>query len=276
LKILTVSKTCGCTPFILEKTEYAPGESGVLIVKFFSSKRPGATTKHLFVTSNDKTNPRITLTIEAQIVLQVEHEPKSLNLLLNKENAGCPEITLTSVGGQPFAVSGFKSTDDCVTADYDPSVKSDKFVLTPKVNIEKLQEVLNGSIDISLTHPKCDLVSISFTTLPRFKVNPPTLVILRAEPQKPEHKTVWVLNNYNGDFEVASVSSDKGMIKVLSQEKIDNRYKFELEITPPDVKDKTKARTFWDVFRMGIKGGEELKVTCNGYYSKEALNTSSR
>ena len=143
LKITSVSKTCGCTPYTLEKTEYAPGESGTLKVKYYSGKRPGPTIKRLFVFSNDKTRPKVTLTISANVVLKVAYEPKQLKLLLNEANAGCPEITLTSLDNQPFAIKDFKSTGECITADYDSSVKSNKFVLEPKVDIEKLQKALS-------------------------------------------------------------------------------------------------------------------------------------
>ena len=47
------------------------------------------------------------------------------------ENAGNPKITLTSTDGKPFAISHFKSTEDCITIDYDPSVKQAEFVIEP-------------------------------------------------------------------------------------------------------------------------------------------------
>ena len=69
------------------------------------------------------------------------------------------------------------------------------------------------------------------------------------------------------------MSSKKGNIKVLSQEKIDNRYKFELQITPPVVEDKQKF--FSDVFFVNIKNGERLEITCRGFYSSEQQKDSS-
>jgi hypothetical protein len=146
-------------------------------------------------------------------------------------------------------------------------VKATKFVIEAKVDIEKLRKRLNGRIDIDLTHPECKKVTIPFSVLPRFKISPPSISILGAGPQKPITREVWILNNYGGDFEVESVSSKKGIIKVLSQEKIDNRYKFELEITPPAAEGKTK--TFSDVFFVNIKGGEKLEVACRGFYAKK-------
>ena len=63
------------------------------------------------------------------------------------------------------------------------------------------------------------------------------------------------------------MSSQKGIIKVLGQERINNRYKFELQITPPAAGGKQK--TFTDVFGVNIKDGKKLEIACRGFYSKK-------
>jgi len=267
LKITEVSKTCGCTPYTLAKKEYEPGERGTLKVKYSGRKYPGPLTKTLYVSSNDKTRPKVKLTVKGNVVLKVAHEPKELRLLLDKENAGCPDITLRSLDGKPFAIKQLRASGDCVTADYDPSVEKTKFVVKPKVDAEKLKKSLNGRINISLTHPECDTVTIPFKALERFTATPPRLNIFDAEPQKPTKREVWVLNNYGEDFEVDSVSSKKGIVKVLGQEKVGRRYKLVLEITPPAVKG--NSRIFTDTFSVNIKGGERLQVACRGYYPRK-------
>jgi hypothetical protein len=103
LQIKNVSKTCGCTPFTLAKKEYLPGETGVLKVSYNADQRPGPSTKKLFVYSNDKKKPKIAIRIKADIVPKVSSNPTIINLSLNQENAGCPEITLRSTDDKPFA-----------------------------------------------------------------------------------------------------------------------------------------------------------------------------
>jgi hypothetical protein len=261
LKIKPVQSSCSCTLASLTKKEYAPGESGAIEVKsFHAPEREGPIKQHLYVYSNDEVNPKVTLTVEANVVMKVDCNPKMLNLLLKSENAGCPQITLSSIDNQPFAIKQFNSTANCITADVNSSVKSTKFVLQPKVDMEILQKVPHGRISISLTHPECKTVVINFDALPRFKAEPQAVMIYKAEPQKPILKELWVLNNYNEEFEVESVSSKKGTIKVSSQQKIGNRYKFQLQITPPEPTDKRKM--FTDIFIVKIKNGEELKINC--------------
>ncbi|MHC4396438.1 MAG: DUF1573 domain-containing protein [Planctomycetota bacterium] len=266
MKIKRVSKTCSCTPFALEKREYAPGESGVLKVKYTSAAVPGLALKRLYVYSNDETEPKISLTMKAQIVLKIDYKPKKLKLLLRNENAGCPQITLSSIDNKPFAITKFQSTANSITTDYDPSVTATSFVLNPKVDVEKLQKSLNGHINISLTHPECKTVLITYNALPEFKTNPAMISVFNVEPQKPVTRTLWVLSNYDEDFEVESASSKKGFIKVLSQEKVGKRYKLELEIMPPEADD--KLRTLTDDFIVNIKGGKKMTVMCRGFYAK--------
>lgn len=274
LKITKVSKSCGCTPYTLDKKEYAPGESGTLKVKYNAGKRASTITKHLFVNSNDKANPKVELTIKGTIVMKVEHEPKKLNLVLKGENASCPEITLTSLDKQPFAVKSFKSTTNSITVDYDSSVKATKFVLKPKVDMEKLQKRPKGRIDIGLTHPECDSVTLTYETLAEFKSEPSAIIVRDAEPGKPVVREVYVLNNYGEEFEIESASSKKGIVKVLNRQQDGGRCRFELEITPPVIVG--KRRFFTDKFIVNTKGGKKVEINCRGFYSSAALKASTQ
>jgi hypothetical protein len=265
LKIGKIEYCCGFTARLKgSKKDYAPGESGTVIVTFSASRFRGTLTKYQYVNNNDKARPRVRLTVKAKIVPKVSYQPERLNLVLKGENAGCPEITLTSLDNQPFAIMQFKSTANSITADFDPSVKKTKFVLEAKVDVEKLRRALNGRISISLTHPECRTITIPFNTRPRFKITPPSIIDLKAEPLKPTTRKVWILNNYGEDFEIESASSRKGIVKILGRKEIRGGYEFELEITPPAIEG--NKRFFTDIFFVNIKGGERLQITCRGFY----------
>jgi len=266
LKIGEISKTCGCTPFSLAKKEYAPGESGTLKVNYFSEQQRGQITKHLVIHSNDRSNPEVTLAVKADIKIQVDHEPKTLNLLLKQENANCPQLTLTSIDNQPFSITSFKSTANCITADYDPSEKATKFVLQPKVDMEMLEKTLNGRIEIGLTHPECKTISVGINTLPKFKIAPRSIIVRGMATQQPIVRKLRILNNYDEDFELESFSSSRGAVKVLSNTIVRNGYELELEITPP-VSKNTK-RIFTEKFFVKTKEGPQLEIPCNVFYSK--------
>lgn len=266
LKIGEITKTCGCTPFVLDKKEYAPGESGILKVNYFSEAQRGQATKQLAIHSNDRSNPEVTLTIMASIIMKVDHEPKALNLLLNKENADCPQITLTSIDNQPFSIKSFTSTANCMTADFNPLVEATKFVLQPKVDMASLEKTLNGRIEIGLSHPECKTISLNLNALPKFKIIPRSIVVRGMDSREPIVKKLRILNNYDEDFELESVWSSKGAVKVLSNAIVSNGYELELEITPPA--SKNKNRIFTEIFFVKIAEGLQLEIPCNVFYSK--------
>lgn len=268
LKITKLSECCGVVAKLdKDKTEYAPGESGAVKVEWRSLPQPMTFSRELILHSNDKASPATKLTIQAKIELNVTWEPERLRLFLDEDNAGCPKVTVSSIDNRPFSITAFKSTGDCITADFDPSVEATKFVLEPKVNTDKLDKNLKGTVSIGLTHPDGNAAVFRFDVLPKYTINPPLLIIFDAEPDKPLVRIISVLNNYNKDFEVQSMSS-KGEtvgIKVLEQKKIRNGYQLEVEIMPPPSEGKAR---FMGEFYLGIKGGEKLPIRCNGYYKK--------
>ena len=266
LKITKVARCCGVVTK-LGKMEYEPGESGTLKVAWNSGSRPSTMRRKLTIHSNDPKTPQTILNLKAKVVLQVDWKPKSLRLFLNKENAGCPKITINSLDNQSFSILQFKSTANCITADVDSSVKATKFILEPKVNIEAMPKNFKGRININLTHPEGKTATILFSVLPNYTVKPSMIIVWDSEPEKPVVKKITVLNNYHKDFEIGSVTSKRNIIgvKVLEQRKITNGYQLDLELTPPAVENKTN---FKDELFVNIKGGEKLAIRCNGRYSK--------
>lgn len=264
LKIKEVERCCNVVP-VLDKTEFAPGESGVVKAEFQADPKPGPYIKKIHVNSNDKTNPRLALTIKAMVVSKVSYAPKRLRLFLEEENAGCPKIILRSIDNQPFSIRQFTSTGQSIIADIDSSVESTKFVLSPIVDVEKLNENPKGRINISLTHPEEKVVTILFDMLPKFSITPSSIFLINALPQKPVVRKVSVLDNYGGAFEIESCSSQNNMVKLLGLETISSGYQLDLEITPPPSEGKN---IFSEALMIKIKGGDELVVICHGFYSE--------
>jgi hypothetical protein len=266
LEITKVQGCCGVTTK-LDKMQYAPNESGTIYVEYNASTVAGVMSRQFYVLSNDKATPRAPLSIKAKIVPKISFEPqRGLRFLLKDEQLNCPDITITSLDGKSFAIKDFKSTGDCITIDFDPSEQATKFVLRPKIDMEKLRASPNGIISISLTHPEGDSVTIPFNALPRFQITPPQLIAFNAEPGQPIFRKIWVLNNYGENFEIESTSSEKGIIEVKSQDPINNGYQFMLEIIPPADEGETR---FTDVFYLNITGGEKLEINCRGFYLRK-------
>jgi hypothetical protein len=263
LRIKRVQTTCGCTVADLDKLEYAPGESGVIKVSYRAGSQPGKVTKYLYVHIDDEKTSKFQLTLQAETVLKIKFEPEQVTISLKDGNV--PDIKVSSADKMPFAIKGFRSTGNAITAEYDPNVKATEFILKPKVDVTKIQQP-NGSIGIDLTHPETKEIVIGFNVISEFNINPPSIIVFNVEPQKPITKEIWILNNYDEDFEIESVSSQSGIAKVLNKEKVDNRYKVTVELMPPANDGK---RVFTDTLNIVIKGGKKLQVNCRGFYLKD-------
>ena len=195
---------------------------------------------------------------------KVDYEPKKVELLYKEGDIKCPEISIHSIDGKSFSIKSFKSSVDGIMAEIDGAATDTKFVIQPKVDIEKMKKGVNGRFDIGLTHPECSTITIPFSILPTYKVTPPFIVLFNAEPQKPIKKDLSVVNNYNEDFEVESVFSKTEITKVLELQKKGNRYDLKLEITPPAQQDQKSF--FSDEFYINMNDGEKVKIDCRGFY----------
>ncbi len=268
LRILEVKTSCSCTAHNLPKKEFQPGETGTLKINYRSGARAGRKSNRVYVVSNDRINPKILLTIKANVVDKVVVNPRTLNLTLKNENAGCPKITLSSADKQPFSIQRVSSTGNSIHVDFDPQEKATEFVLQPNVDVEKLAKGLNGRLTFKLSHPECDQVVLTFKALAEYEIDPPSLLAFNAEPSKPVRREMWILNNYGDTFEIESITSRDGYIKVLEQQKVDQRYKLSLEITPPE-RDSKRARFFTDILNITLKNGKTLDVVCRGFYKRQ-------
>ncbi|MDI9433615.1 MAG: DUF1573 domain-containing protein [Planctomycetota bacterium] len=263
LRITQVRSCCGVvTRGVKPPQEYAPGRGGVLEIDYRATSQPGSMRRNLYIQSNDPAQGLVTLTIKATIKPRVHFEPSTLKLFLKQDNAGAGDITLASLDGRPFAITGFRAIG--IKADFDPRVEATEFVLKPIADIEKLKSNLRGQISIDLTHPECRNVRILYDVLPEFAVNPPTIMLFNLKASQPVEREIWVLSNYQDDFEIESVSSQKGIVTLVSKTKIQNRYQLTLRITPPPAEGERAVLS--DVIEVKIKDGETVAVQCRGFY----------
>jgi len=80
LEIEKVRSDCGCTAVLLSKQRLAPGEEGTLDVTFHSGRFRDRVTKHVYVDSNDPLERRVTLTVTADVKVEVDVIPRGIYL----------------------------------------------------------------------------------------------------------------------------------------------------------------------------------------------------
>jgi hypothetical protein len=78
LKITDIRKCCGAMTE-LNKEELAPGESGVLTVKYRTSQGSGTLSKKISLFTNDPENTQVELTIMGKVVRTLEWMPTKMN-----------------------------------------------------------------------------------------------------------------------------------------------------------------------------------------------------
>lgn len=268
LKITKVQSTCGCSRPELKKRTYEPGESGTIKVTYTASQRSGLVRKTLYVLSNDPQNPKEPFYLKAEIVKKVSYEPKQLKLRFDKENAGAEEIKIEGLDNRKFAISRIAVKPDCMSFDYDPAAEGTSFTLAPKVNMDKLKNVKNGVINLYLTHPSQKTISVAFNVLAPYKTDPATLIALNAEPGASVRKVVYVLSNYGEDFDIESVKAENDDIKIVSQEKKQDKYVITLDIIAPE---QTGAKRYFNSkLNIKIKDGQTLIIPCVGSIKKKS------
>jgi hypothetical protein len=264
LKIDHLQGTCKCTVPDLAKKEYAPGESGEVTVQFHAPKYQGATSQHITVFSNDSEKPRADLEIKAYVKLAVQINPDNLNLSLVDANQGAVPITIASTDNDRFAITKIESTGNVLSFKYDPNQMSDKYTLTPVINTTYLRNNLTGAAIITINHPKCKDLRLTWNCLKEFEASPSVIILRNALPNEVQKRSIYLTSNYNQPIEIDSVKSDKGIVKVVNQVQTENRFQFDVDITPPV--QEGQLRVFSDTLHLKIKGKEEISIPCRGFY----------
>ncbi len=265
LRISQVKTCCGVKARgVKNGQEYAPGGSGVLELDCIFGSYPGDMRRTVHLYTNDPDQNVVALALKAKIVRRVDYKPERLRLFLRQENGGCGEITLTSLDDQPFSIASFRSTANVITAEIDPAVQATEFVLRPKADMEKLARNLRGQISIDLTHPECKNVRILYDVLPEFTINPPQVTLFNLRNEQSVPREIWIISNYQDEFDIESTSSQKGTIKVVDQKKVGNRYQLRVEITPPA--QEGERAVFSDMLEVKIKDGDALSIPFRGFY----------
>jgi hypothetical protein len=264
LEIGRIKSTCGCTVPTLDKKQYQAGEEGVIKVKYSGQGKPGSVAKHIYVNTNDTENPKVELTIKANVVSNIEVSPSKISFPEWEKKANAPDITLKSKDGEAFAITGFTSTDNVIRADFDPNTSATDFVLKPKVDVQKLTDYPVGVIGIKLTHSKQHSIGIPYEVIAKFQAKPSRLLLRKIEPNKPQTREVLIESASGEPFEIDSISSEKGYVKVISQKPSSEGVKLVVQITAPERKG--RSMYFNDNLNIKIKDYRTITVRCNGFY----------
>lgn len=266
LKIERIQSTCGCTVPELEKKEYQPGEEGIVKVSFHAPTAKTKTTKHLYIISNDPETPRSELTVKAEVVVKVEVSPEIMNLRLDEENAGAPNLVVKGLDDREFAIRGVTvSPQEVMKISFDRTKKATEFTLKPVVDKKKLNESNTGVIQIKTDHPQSGTLVVRYHATPEYELSRPRIILQNVTPGAPVVKDVLIRSNYDKDVEIESAVSRKGYMEIENQEKDGKHLQLQVKITPPE--QETSARRYiTDELNITLTDGTVLTIRCSGWY----------
>ncbi len=117
LKITNVNTSCGCTAGKPPAGEIAPGEKSRISVTFASGRMRDRVTKHIYVTSNDPAEPRVTLTITGLVKVEVDVVPTGIYFgVLQAGQTVERSVVIKPVEAKPFKILEVKSSDPAIVA----------------------------------------------------------------------------------------------------------------------------------------------------------------
>jgi hypothetical protein len=141
VKITDIDPTCSCLKAETKdgRTEYKPGEAGVLHAVFGLGSFEGVVGKQIIVATTDPARPEITLTVKADIPLIYKAEPESITWDLNEAPAA-KKVKFTVQGEKDIRVTGTQSSREGMKAEVKEIKKGREYeiLLTPQTTAEPM------------------------------------------------------------------------------------------------------------------------------------------
>ena len=280
LKISDVQKCCG-TVVKLDKEELAVGETGVLTVEYVAGLAQQPLSKKIRLLSNDPENRQVELTIAGKVVQTLTWTPARFELAAYKEDIICPDITIKSTDGRPFAVKGFTATGQCLTAGFDPNSRASEVILRPKVDRAKLAaaQFSTGRVKIEVAHRDYEAIYLDFEIKPVFEITPPRIFVLNAERGQAVLRTLQLQDRRaNSPAEVSreieSVTFKNGArVELRSVTSVGRGYEMSLALWPSG--DQTRESLWSDQLVIRMKEGRQVTVPVHVLFKTQPLSSGA-
>jgi len=223
LEILDVKTSCGCTSAKPSKDSFKPGEKGVIPVTFDSERFSGKIKKTITVMSNSVENGTASLSIEGNIVSEVNIKPQMVSLFnIKRSEASTSEIMIDTSRMDKLEVSDVKTDLDFMKLEINQ--KSPKEVIIKAVVDGKVAPKdtpsFRGYLDIktnSKKRPEIKIpVNIKFEEpvryLPRF------ISFFGTKPGQSREVVVTLTPAGDGEFNITEASSSLAFVEVKPME----------------------------------------------------------
>jgi hypothetical protein len=121
LRITEVKAQCGCTAAMMKEADklIPPSGSGKVSISFDTRSYGGQkVTKQVFISSNDTTNPRLTVSFNVNVINILDIQPKLISFNDSKmESTYTKSVTITNPGTEGVKILSLKTSFDQIKID---------------------------------------------------------------------------------------------------------------------------------------------------------------
>jgi len=282
LVITKVQSSCGCTAGALEKTEYAPGESGSIEVTFNPKGKKGDQRRQLTVYSNDKGGREIVLTVTGSVTQLVSIDPAILSMgSVAKGESAVKFITVTG-RTEDFEVTRvtagnlevFSTRVIGTEAIEELSADGEKGETLRRSTIEVTLKAgakvgrVDDRLSIRTNDPRRPIVTaqVIATVMGDIAVTPPRISIGRPELGQTFEREFTVASRSGEAFEIKEIKFANGAVRIefdatpVNPEKPDT-YKVRMKATAARVHPRLRQEI---VIVTNVSGEEEIRIPISG------------
>ena len=248
LKIEEVSPSCGCTVADFDE-EIAPGGQGFIHTVVRTSGFKGPISKRVTVFTNDMKNPRLSLTLKADIEALVEvqrgyarHQiirgQKGRMLTQNVWSATKMDLIVEGVDSpQPWLRAGFRPANEAERMAHSP--EGDLWIVETSIAANAPSGPINEKIIIRTNHPRSPEIALPVSGMIRDAVviSPKVVDFGTFEPLDPRRHSFLIINYGDEPITVDNVSTglDGLQTEVRIVEK-GKRFQVNLTLNPQKLK----------------------------------------
>lgn len=258
LEITGVHPSCGCTTTGEWSKQVEPGMTGKIPVQFNSGSFGGQIIKTVSVTSNDKSQPNVTLQIKGLIWKPVDVNPQYAVLQMTSDSVSNVTTTVRIVNNQdePLALSPPESNNRFFRAELKTNQPGKEFELT--VRTVPPFDPMNTQGVISLKTSATNTPTLSVTAMAVLQpplLTTPDRIVLPAEPLGAEWSTAVTIRNQL-----------KAALQLTEPKINDERVKF-------DVQEKEPGRVYNISFTFPV--GFQLKPDLSTQFSIKSSHAAN-
>jgi hypothetical protein len=222
LVISNVQPACGCTTSGEWTRQVEPGKTGTIPIQFNSANFNGAVAKHVTVTSNDKTQPNVTLQIKGTIWKPVDVNPQFavMNVPPDSYEPVKSEVRIINNTEQAFTLSAPESNNKFFKADLETITAGKEFKVTITTVPPLESGNVQGQITLKSTSTEAPVINITaWATVQAAVAVNPAQIVLPGGPLGPNQTaSVTIQNNVTNVLKVSEATVDaKGVDVKLTE-----------------------------------------------------------